>query len=119
MSKEIATTALSLSCTDSGTAVVVPGQASTKVMAGGNFIYAGNLAVTVSGASQGSCSGASGAGSIVPTASKCKSGGQFVIRKDDKATVSVTGTDSGTGAACNFTVTVTVTNAGQTKAKAE
>jgi hypothetical protein len=119
LSKDIATTAMTLTCTDGGAAVAVPGQASTKVKAGGSFIYAGNLAVTVSGATQGTCGSAGGPGTIIPTAIKCKSGGNFVIRKDDKATFSISGTDTGSGAACNFSVTVTVQNAGQTKAKAE
>jgi len=91
---------------------------STKDKLNGKGIFSGSMGVSVSGATQGSCVTASGAGSISPTATKDKAEGAAVIRKGDSTSVSVTGVDpSQMGAPCNFSVDVEVDDAGQDKAQ--
>jgi len=93
---------------------------STKVKAGGNGVYAGNLQFTLAG---GNATGYDpgtvvtvGPGSISPTATKTKVGGQAVVLEGDQnLAVSMTGTISGTPTP--FTEPWKVTAAGQSKAK--
>jgi hypothetical protein len=91
---------------------------STKVKADNKGVYKGTVLVSVSGASQGNCQGASGVGSFTTTAQKCKVENETPLRKDDEATVTCNGTDPTQGGApCSFSATVKVSDAGQNKVK--
>lgn len=119
--KEIANGNCTVAITAGGTGnVSITNSPSIKTKASSSGVFRGGIAVAVSGASSGSCSGASGTGTIMPTALKTKADNQLVNRKDDEVDILVTGVlPSPPGGSCNFTVTVKVTNAGQIKAKAE
>lgn len=113
----IANTNLVLNAT-SGTANVT-GIPNTKVKASGANIYTDPLSITVTGASQGNCQGASGSGVISATSTKTKATGSFVMRQTDNATITVNGLTVPGGAPCSFPVTVTIANAGQNKVNSE
>lgn len=55
--------------------------------------------------------------SIKPTATKIKADGGFVLRKNDKATISTNVTNVQTGASIPAVFTLEITDAGQTKIK--
>ena len=60
------------------------------------------------------------AGTIDPTATKVKSEGSLVNRLGDvSSTLKIIGTDSVSGATCQFNVVAEITDAGQTKVKAQ
>lgn len=81
-------------------------------------VYSGEISVSVTGASSGSCEGASGVGSISPSSDKMKVDGSYVAREGDSVDILVTGATSG-GSTCSFTDTVEITSAGQTSVRVE
>lgn len=93
----------------------ITSSASSKFKISNKGVYKGTVLVSVSGASQGNCQSASGVGSFTTTAQKMKVENETPLREEDEATVSCSGTDVSTGAACNFSATVKVSDAGQDK----
>jgi hypothetical protein len=91
-----------------------------KVKAEGNPVYSGNMTVLVSGVTTATCTqtGPPVPAIITPTATKVKAEGSLVIREDDEsAQISIPGTTGSTG--CTILLTAVVSDAGQTKAKAQ
>lgn len=125
--KEIAVEGLTISHSTgsslSGGSFTITSSPSIKVKAEGKGVYRGTLTFSFSGGNYtGGVSGsAAGAGSINFTAIKTKADGQFVLRKDDSGTVS--GTYQPTGSPppppAPFSANVEISDANQTKVKAE
>lgn len=100
---------------------------STKVKADGVGVYRGSLQFGVSNIQQSPCGTASpgsvASASISPTTSKVKADGQLVLREGDKVTglSAVGATQPGTPSPipCTIIFDVEITNAGQSKVKAE
>jgi hypothetical protein len=100
--------------------------AKPKVKAGGSGVYAGDIDVAISLATNGTCTQTPPVppapfpkATLKPTATKTKAQGDLVLRDGDSAVaVTISGTDGG-GNPCTFPVTVVVTDAGQTKVKAQ
>jgi hypothetical protein len=118
---EIAVQGLTLTitgCSTPGTAAVTS-PPSTKRKEDSHGVYKKQLDISISGCQNGSCvQGAPKTDSIMPTATKNKCEGEFVLRKGDKKQgITINGTNIGTGTACSFPINVEITNAGQTKAK--
>jgi hypothetical protein len=98
---------------------------SLKVKAGSKSIYSGDLEISVSAATLvagGFVSPSPITGTIKPTAIKTKADNKFVLRKDDKTLIPLTGTGYNTAvppvsAPLSFNVEISV--AGQTKVTAE
>jgi hypothetical protein len=120
--KEIAVQGCTLTLTGGGPGTAnITSSPSSKSKAGGNGVYKKQIDISIAGCANGTCvQGAVVNSSIIPTVTKTKSDGDLVMVKNDKVEkVVINGTDSGTGAACSFTVDVEITSAGQTKAKAQ
>jgi len=120
MGKEVAVEGCTLSLDVAGSASFTE-TPSTKVKAGGQFIYKNNTQVTVPiGASDGTCTTTSaGVGYMPATSLKNRVEGNTPLRVDDEVTIPlIPGVLSG-GGACSLTVKVTITNAGQTKVLGE
>lgn len=119
--EEIAVQGLTLQitgCSTPGTASVTSSP-STKRKEDSKGVYKKQLDISISGCQNGSCvQGAPKTDTIMPTATKDKCEGEFVLRKGDKKLgITINGTDSGSGAPCSFPVNVEITAAGQTKVK--
>jgi len=115
--KEIAVQGMTLSSTFGTASVTNSGSVKTK--ATGKSVFREKVSFSVSGATSGTCVGVPITGDILATATKTKADNKFVNRKDDEKIVSISGTDSGSGASCSFSTTVKIANAGQSKAKGE
>jgi hypothetical protein len=105
----------------SGT-VTVTGAASTKVKAGGQFVYKTLLAISISNGSDGSTTiNATGTGVLIATAIKNKVDGQFVLRKGDQSTViPMTGDNiSPPPPTMAYTTVVEIDDPGQNKVRGE
>jgi len=107
----------------SGPPAQFTGAPSSKVkdIATGMGVHKDGVQVTIpSGVSDGTCTTVvPGVGNMAASALKTKADGSLVIRKDDSLTVNgITGVLSG-GGACTLNVTVKVSDAGQSKIKAE
>jgi len=102
---------------------VFSGPPSVKNKGGGQFAYLDQVQVTVPpGATNGTCTTTvPGIGNMPATAVKVSdiNDTKKILRVDDEVTIyGITGILSG-GGACTLNVTVKVTNAGQSKVKAE
>jgi hypothetical protein len=125
--KEIAVEGLTISHSTgsnlSGGSFTITSTPSIKVKAEGKGIYRGTLNFSFSGGTYagGVSSSATGSGSINFTATKTKADGQFVLRKDDSGTVSGTYQvpPPPPGVTSPFTASVEISDANQTKVKAE
>ena len=96
----------------------VLGPASLTVNVDENGVYAGNLAITVTGATDGSgASAGTGAGFFVPSSSYCAADGEKLLLEGDTATIQVEGTKS--GEPFSWTLTAKVKSAGQSVVMAE
>ncbi len=120
--KEVANTAATLAYGPpvSGPPATFTGAPSSKVKAGGAFVFLDGVQVTIPiGVTNGSCtSTAVGIGNMAATAAKMEGEGKPVIRKDDELTVTgIPGTTGSSG--CTLDVTVKVSDAGQTKVTAQ
>lgn len=105
----------------SGT-VTVTGIASTKVKAGGQFVYKTLLSISISNGSDGSTTiNATGTGIMIATSLKNKADGQFVLRKGDKSTViTMTGDNvSPPPPTLTYTTQVEIDDPGQNKVTGE
>lgn len=94
---------------------------STKVKAEGKGVYAGGLDIQIASGSgvPGSCVLAAPVlDTIDPTAAKTKAEGALVMRQEDSKTIQATGVPPG-GGSCPLTFTIRISDAGQTKVKAE
>lgn len=120
MKKDIAVDGCSFSSSKGGS-VTATSTPSFNCKAGGKGIYKDSLGVSVSLASDGTCTLGNGSGSIPSTASKCKADGSLVMRVDDEVSVDCVGQDfsSGPPVPCNFSTTVKISNAGQSKVQGE
>jgi hypothetical protein len=123
MSKELAVVGMTFKFVNpahSGT-VTVTGIASTKVKAGGQFIYKNNLTISIANGSDGSITNATGTGTLIATSTKLKTENVIPLRKGDKSTIiTMTGTNpSPPPPTSTYTTQVEIDNAGQTKAKGE
>ena len=118
--KNVANKACTVAVTAGGTGnASITTSESSKVKANEQGVYRGPISVTVSGATSGDCSGATGVGIINPSAEKMKADGLLVIREGDKKeNVNVVGVLPNSQP-CDFDVTIEITNAGQTKLKAQ
>ena len=101
-------------------AFVVTAVPSTKNKAQGKGVFSGPLAFTFSGGNAAGCTPGTvtGGGSIPPAAAKTKSEDLLVIRAGDSVTMVAAGT-APNGAAVSVSGKVEVSNAGQTKVKAQ
>lgn len=115
--KDIAVQGMTLSSTFGSASVTNSGSVKTK--ATGKSVFREKVSFSVSGATSGTCVGVTTTGDILATATKTKADNKFVNRKDDEKTITVEGVDSITTAACFFSTTVKIANAGQSKAKGE
>jgi hypothetical protein len=95
------------------------GIASTKVKAEKKGAYSGGIPISVTASISGTCEGASGTGTISPTALKTKIENSLVNRQGDSVSIAVSGGVTPGGSSCGFTVSVEIDNPGQTKVKAE
>jgi hypothetical protein len=122
MGKLIAVQGMTLSDTLGGAPVItINTSPSIKVKAENKGIYSGGISITVASGSVSSkgCTLTSAAiGTISPTALKVKENGQLVNRQDDEVSISGPGLTGG-GSGCTATFNIKITNAGQTKVKAE
>lgn len=123
MSKYIAVVGMTLGFVNpahSGT-ITVTGASSTKVKAGGQFVYQTSLTISITAGTDGSITNATGTGTITATATKVKAETKLVLRVDDLSDViTMTGTNPAPPPpTATYTTQVKITNAGQTKAKAE
>lgn len=92
---------------------------SSKVKINGIGVYQGGIDFTVTASISGSCEGATGTGTILPSAIKTKADEQLVHREGDIISgIVVTGATPG-GSSCNFTLNVEITDPNQTKVKAD
>jgi tetrahydrodipicolinate N-succinyltransferase len=91
--------------------------ASAKVRASGKGVYFGALQISVTGFSSEKVDVGAGTGVLNPTATKAKSGGYAVRAGDESEVITISGTKGNSSA--TDTVTVRITDAGQTKLKAE
>lgn len=108
--------------TITGGSFVITSSPSSKVKAGGAFVYRGTINFTFSGGSEPTVTAGSvtGSGSISFTATKTKADGQFVIREGDTGTLTGTGTNpSPPPPTLPVSGSVEISNAGQTKVKAQ
>jgi hypothetical protein len=101
-----------------GSAVITSSPGNAK--ADDKGVFTGNVDVLVSGTTSGTCvQGASKTGQIQPTGSN-KLDDKIVVREEDEtSTISIDGTDSGSGLACSYSVTAKITNAGQVNNKSD
>jgi len=99
----------------SGGTVSISSAASLKVKVQGNGVYKSSLDFSVTGANAvGYDPGTvTGTGSILASATKVKADGSFVMRENDSASISMTGTIGGTPTP--FTEPWKITAAGQSK----
>jgi len=123
MSKELAVVGMTFKFVNpahSGT-VTVTGIASTKVKAGGQYIYKNNLTISITAGSDGSITNATGTGTMVATSTKLKTENIIPLRKGDKSIViTMTGTNpSPPPPTSTYTTQVEIDNAGQTKVKGD
>lgn len=126
MSKEIAVDGCTLKISESpaytGT-ISITSSASTKVKAGSMGVYSGDMEISVSAATLvagGFVSPNPITGTIKPTTIKVKADNKFVLRKDDKTLVPLTGTGVNPGGATkDLSFNVEISVAGQTKVKSE
>ena len=104
----------------SGGSFVVTAVPSLKNKAQGKGAFSGPLAFTFSGGNAAGCTNGTvtGGGSIPPTAAKTKSEGLLVIRGGDSVTMAAAGT-APNGSPVSVSGKVEVSNAGQTKARAQ
>jgi len=119
---EVANADLTLTVSDENNPTpVITSLPSTKVKANSKGVHKGQIDVVIaSGLRVTPCTqSVSVNASILTTAQKVKIEGDYVMRKGDKVTVpSVTGVLDG-GGGCTFPIDIEITNAGQTKVKAE
>lgn len=124
--KNIANEDLTIAPKEPGTSgtITVTSAASTKVKALNKGVYSGGIGIQISGATFGT--GAALCTQTVPvnttiaaTATKTKADGSLINREDDESpTLAIAGTFPDTSS-CTITFTAQVTDAGQTKAKAQ
>jgi len=119
--KEIAVDGMTLQDTLGGSPnITINSSPSSKVKSGGSGIYSGGISITIASGSTSSTGCAltnPASGTISSTASKTKENGQTVNRKDDEVAISGAGTMGGSG--CTASFNIKITDAGQTKVKAE
>jgi len=104
----------------SGT-ITITSPASSKVKADNKGVYKSLLNVVISNGTDGSTtSSATGSGVIIATATKTKADNIFVLRIDDEsAVITMTGTSmSPPPPTSTYTTTVYISDAGQSKVKA-
>jgi hypothetical protein len=122
MSKFYAADGMSIdfvSSNDSGDLTII-GPPSDKDFADGGGVYPNGTAVSVSDYENDNVQAGSGAGAFIATSTKNKTGGQFILRKDDQAILSGTGDNKNPPpATLPFTSTVEITDPNNTKAKGE
>lgn len=94
---------------------------STKVIAAGSGVYLDGAQIQIpAGVTNGSCTTSAIAyGNIDATATKVNAEATPVLRVDDLVTVQNIPGSTGGGSGCSLTVTVRITNAGQTKVRAQ
>ncbi len=128
MLQPIAVSGMTVSITTPGVTgkITLSSSPSLRVKAGGAGVYRGPLLLSVSGLISASCGSqltGSASATIMPTATKTRADGQFVLRRGDKVTgVQSTGASnpgSPNPIACTITFDIEITNAGQSKDQAE
>lgn len=120
--KEVAVQGTTLKITTpsvTGALPIITSSPSTTCKAETKGIFKGTINVSASALTKGTCGGASGVGTIEPTATKTKADNSLVIRKGDSGSFSVTGIDTGTAAACSFSITVEIDDPKQTSVLAK
>ena len=122
MSELVAVQGMTLVVKESGTSATLTPTTppDSKVKAESKAVYAGDVAVSIVGATNGTCTqSAPATATLSPTATKSKASSKEVLRENDESnTAVVTGALSG-GGACTLNVTAVVDSAGQTKVKAK
>ena len=124
MSKELAVVGMTFKFVNpahSGT-VNVTGVASTKLKAGGQFVYKDNLTISIVNGSDGSTTiNATGTGTMTATSTKLKTENVKPLRKGDKSIIiTMTGTNmSPPPPTMTYTTQVEIDNSGQSKTKGE
>ena len=94
--------------------VSITSTASTNSKVDGNGIYAGQMAVSVSGYADASITGGSGSGMINPSAQYISVDSMPVVLEGDSGEVVLSGTNPQSGSPVSgYTVTVKVVSAGQ------
>lgn len=114
MAENIALSSATIQGTNGTASFSITTPPSFKVKATGSGVLRGPISVVITGATIPGCAGASGVGTINPTAIKVKADGQFVIRENDIGTAVV----SNPSVPCSGTLNFKITNAGQSKVKA-
>lgn len=98
----------------------VVGPPSLTCTAGGSGMYRDSLLITCPpGVTDGTCTTvAPGVGNMAATASKVTADGSLVLRVGDSLTISGVAGATGGGSGCSLNITVEITDAGQTKVRA-
>jgi hypothetical protein len=121
--KEVANTDVTIAAKEASTSATfaITSAPKTKVKAEGKPVYAGGITVSITAATNGTCTQTGGpvTGTITPDATKSRAEGALVNRVDDEGTqLSIPGLTGG-GAGCTVLLTPIVDDAGQTKVKAQ
>lgn len=118
MAEYIATedSTFSFQVSTSGTVTIVPATSVTAAFqADGKTTYT-SMGISITGATNGTVTGASGVGVITGGATKVKSGGLAVVLEGDSVTVTLTGVIGSSPS--SYSDTITIDSAGQTVAQA-
>ena len=108
-----------VSSSDSGD-LTITGSPSTKYKADGGGVYKNGTTVSVSNFENDNVQAGSGTGAFVATSTKNKAEGQFVLRENDQAILSGTGTNKNPPpATLPFTSTIEITDPNNTKVRGE
>ena len=119
MSELIANESLELKHDVDNATLTISSKTNDLVEADEKKTYKSPLVVAVSNAQKGTCASASGVVSLIGTAKQISSEDIPIMRKGDKGTSTVNGTDTSTGQACSFPITVEIKDAGQDLAEGE
>ena len=104
----------------SGT-VTVTGNASTKVSSETKFVYLDTLTITIAGGTDGTVTGATGAGTMIATSLKTLIETKAPLRKGDQSIpITMTGNPpSGSSSPTTYVTIVEIDNPNQTKSLSE
>lgn len=120
--KEVAVQGCTIEPTDptiSGAAPTITSMPNSKLRSEGKSAYVGGIDILITGQTRAGCvQNAPSTGTINPTATKNRMEGDDVMRVDDESdAITINGLQG--QVACSFSYTAKITDAGQTKTKAE
>lgn len=119
--KPVAVEGMTISYGTSSVEQVSLGEASEKLSVDGNGAYAGNLTISVSGASMGTYSQGEGQSTFSPSSLYSSIDGQKLLLEGDIALIQVIGINTATEppSPIEWTITATIQDAGQSVLLAE